>query len=251
VLIQLEIANVKAARGRYTCDSSLDIYTIFEKLTNFSDWFDIWMFMSRVNYTTGVGFENDEPQMRNIFDSDDPVFGANMRFFYQENVFCDTGDNCKSQFVVESTAMVMANQDYISITLNPLPKVTYYHEFINYTYLDCVSSIGGFWTIFLGLYLVVSGFIVRGYTTGKHEFKSFGILPLLSDAAKNAEEIAYLRTIMMTLLNVEKDQYFHSTKSLHRRSSEDSQGNLEGGENRSLDLIECKVEGGPNTRAQL
>lgn len=250
VLIQLEIANVKAARGRYSCDSSLDIWTISEKLSNFTEWFDIYMFMSRVDYSTGFGIGDDEPQMRNIFYSKEPVSGANMRFFYQENVFCDVDDVCKSQFVVESDAIVMPNQNYISITLNPLPKVTYYKEFINYTYLDCVSSIGGFWTIFLGLYLVVSGLIVTEQNKGKHEFKSLGILPIVSKAHKNAEEIAYLRTIVMTLLNVERDQYFKSAKSADESSSEDSQRNVKGTENRSLETTENKAEGEPNTGGQ-
>jgi len=248
VLIKLEIADVKAARGRYTCDSSLDIYTISERLRNFTEWFDIYMFMSRVNYSTGFGIGDDEPQMRNIYYSKEPISGANMWFFYQENVFCDVDDVCKSQFVVESTAMVMADQDWITITLNPLPKVTYYKEFISYTYLDCASSIGGFWTIFLGLYLVVSGLIVKGQTKGKHEFKSLGILPLVSKAHKNAEEIAYLRTIVMTLLNVEKNQYF---KSVDESSSEDSQGNVKGRESRSLEPTERQAEGEPNTGVQL
>jgi len=215
VLVQIEISDVDAARGRYTCDSSLDISTIVDELNRFTNWFELWMFMSRTNYTYGVGFQADEPHMRSIFRSDHPVTGVDMRFFYEEVVLCSLDGSCVSEFFVETNAMIMEEQSFLLITLNPLPKVFYYKEFIQYTYLDSLSSIGGFWTIFLGVYLTVSTFIAyyNSESTGKGDLISFGILPMLSKAHCNSEEISYLRKIVMTLLNLQNEHLFRSVDS--------------------------------------
>jgi len=216
VLIQLQIDDIPAARGRYTCDSSLDVQSIHEDLRYFTEWFNLWMFMSRDNITHAVGIEDLAPQMRSIFSTEEEIYGADMRFFYEERVFCNLEDVCSSEFYVESTAMTVY-QDRIKITINPLPKVTYYQEFVQYTYLDCMSSIGGLWTIILGLYIAVSTFVVNcNNTRDKDDIKCLGILPLLSKTAENEEEIAYLRKIVMTLLDLNRKHFFRSLNSPKR-----------------------------------
>jgi len=222
----------------------LDVLTIANKLSNFTEWFNIWMFMSRENHTNGIGFQPDEPHMRSVFDSDDPVYGVDMRFFFEEVVFCDLDDLCKSEFRVESTAMVVDNQDFVTITLNPLPKVFYYGEFVQYTYLDSLSSVGGFWTIFLGLYLVLSALVVKfkSSSSGKDDFRNFGILPMLSKAYSNSEEIAYLRKIVMTLLNLQKEQVFRSIDE--EESTDDLKGTAgEAGESSHKSSVVESVQG--------
>lgn len=221
VLIQLEISNIDPAKGRYSCDNSLNILSVYNSLGLFTDWFDLWMFMSRVNITHAVGIDDDAPWMRSIFSSEDPVFDADMRFFYEERVLCNLKGLCSSEFYVESSAMVK-DLGNIKIILNPLPKVTYYKEFVQYTWLDCASSIGGFWTIILGIYIVASTCVVKfKRKKDKGQFKMLGILPMLSKTHENEEEIAYLRKIVMTLLNLHTEHCFHSVKNVDAKEGLD------------------------------
>jgi len=102
----------------------------------------------------------------------------------------------------------LKDEAVLSLEAYPYPTLVHYISFNNYSYMNWVADVGGFFTLTVSIFLFMSTRVIKFGNRGRLFQSAHGILPMFSLPHRNAEELAGLRFIVLAALGMTEEEYF-------------------------------------------
>jgi len=191
--------------GKLKCFLNLKAKELDIALSSFAN-YDIHFLVSRVEYSSGsVGVSEWIRSMKKIRGWDDDVREKSISYIYEESTFDGVAD-FEAEVSVETG--YSWGTPILNIEASPNPTVVHYKSFDNYSYMDWIADVGGFFTLAVSIFLFMSTRIMKFAGRDRLFLNAHGILPMFSLPHRNAEELAGLRSIVLAALGVTEEEYF-------------------------------------------
>jgi len=206
MLLRLELEDfIGPMSGKVMCDLNLEMYHIYEDFSEFAK-FDILFMVSRDDYSSGiVGITEYIPSIKKVWRSQNDLIDQIYSYHFEENTYNGKSDIRAEAHLVDEWG---DEEAMLNIEVYPFPTVKHYVSYDRYSYLDWLASIGGFNTLVIGFFFFCSSRIGKLANRREHFHMQQGILPALSLAHRNAEELAGLRSMTMAALGITEQEYF-------------------------------------------
>jgi len=206
MLMRLEFDDFKGhMSGKIMCDLYLEIERLQQRLSGFAS-YDIMFLVSREEFNSGsTGISEYIRSMKKVWRWQNELIDQVYSYVFEENTFDGVSDFTAEVHLVDE----VVNKDaMLNIEVYPYPTVMHYVSFDRYSYLDWIADIGGFYTLAIGFFFLLTTRITK-FANRRHLFqRKWGILPAVSLSHRNAEEISGIRSLVMAALGITDEEYF-------------------------------------------
>jgi len=213
VLLKLEFeALATYMNGLLSCSILLDISKMNDMLPEYT--YEIYFLVSRTDEDSGLtGTSNYIDSWSKLWRWDDTLT-KNFVYVYEESTY-DKQSIFQAEIYVErrvvpSISSLRSKSVGTSLTIDtyPNPTIKHFISYNNYSYMDWLADIGGFFSIAVGFFLFTATKITKLAQRGEVFHPHQGILPIFSLPHRNVEELARLRFIVLENLGLTEDEYF-------------------------------------------
>jgi len=206
MLLRMEFVNFGGyMSGKIWCDLYLDMEILNEAFSNFTQ-YDILFMVSREEFQTGsAGITEYIRSVKKVWRRTKDVLDLIYSYTFEESTFDGVSDFTAEVHLVDEKEVLDA---MLNIETYPYPTVVHYVSFERYSYVDWLADMGGFYTLALGLFFVLSTQITKLANRRDIFQKRQGILPAISLTHRNAEELSQLRSLVLAALGVTEEAYF-------------------------------------------
>ena len=183
--------------GKIKCDLYLEIDRFIEAFSSFAT-YDIEFTVSKEEFSLGTsGIKEYIRSMKKVWRLENDLIDHVYSYFFEETTF-----DGKSDFTAEMNLVgeVVSEDAMLNIEVYQYPTVVQYVSYERYSYLDWLADIGGFYTLIVGIFFLLSTRLTKLANRRYAFHRKQGILPTFSLSHRNAEELSALRSLVLTAL---------------------------------------------------
>jgi len=206
VLLKMEFNDFDDYKeGWFKCDLYIEMDQFDKNLSSFAN-FDIFFMVSRTDYTSAeAGTTSYLRSRKKLWHDTDGVVEKVYNYVYEESTF-DGASDFSAEVFLETNELTKAA--LLNIMTYAYPTVLHWVSFERYSYTDWLADVGGFYTLVITLFFILSTRVTY-WANRKDAFqRRHGILPALSMAYRNAEELSGLRYLVLAALGISEEAYF-------------------------------------------
>jgi len=189
----------------FQCSLWLDIDSLY--LSMVVSYYTIYFTVSRTDYSSPSQINNEyirsglEVFNSHVYENLAISQLKTIEYRYDESIYDGV-----SHFVAEVSKW--ASQWDLNIVTIANPTVFHYVSYDRYSYTDWLADVGGCFTLLTTLFFVLAQRVTNYANRNDPLRRRQGILPVISQTYRNAEELAGLRYLVLSAFGISEEAYF-------------------------------------------